>query len=294
MKKICLISILTLLLSLTSCSIEPYSATGVIGYSENFPQEFCDSIYENYPYCDENLSYFSASPWETEFKVDNSNIRLALAQIDGVDMSDYIAATEIRHYFIGPPQFSTYIYQSADAPMPMRDWTIKDITLYICNWLYNVPNKSEEADFAQNIMEYHMTKLEEIKVFDRENESDFINSVKAAYAEPIEGLYGVYSIREEFFNPELSTRDSNGFYLLVRFEENDNLVWLASVMEKDGMLYLECTVRNTSEDYIEDHSYLPLGEEYSQIIADLIGFELEKPVATGDVTAEGSNAEITE
>ena len=294
MKKVIYILILTLLVSLTSCSIEPYSATGVIGYSENFPKELCDSLYENYPYFDENLYYFSASPWETEFRVDNRNIsRVALAQIDGVDKSDFIAVTEIN-IFIGAPDFDTYIYQSEDAPLPMRDWTIKDITLYVCNWLYNPPGKSEEADFAQNIMKYHMTRLEEIKVFDRENSPEFIDYVRAAYAEPVEGLFGVHVIREEFFNTELGTKDSNGFYLLVRFEESDNIVWLAPVSEKDGMLYLDCTVRKTLKDYTQKNSYLPLGEEYSQIIAELIGFELEKPAGTGDVTSEDVNTEITE
>lgn len=292
MKRIILILMITLLL--TSCSIEPYSATGVVGYSENFPKEFCDSIYEKYPYFDEKLYYYSASPWEAEFRVDNKNIsRIALARIDGVDSSDYIAATEIS-IFIGAPDFSTYIYQSEDAPLPMRDWTIKDVTLYVCNWLYHAPGKSEQADFAQNIMEYHMTKLEEIKVFDRENESAFIDYVKAAYAEPIEGLTGVYAIREEFFNTELSTKDSNGFYLLVRFEENDNIVWLAPVSEKDGMLYLECTVSRSLRTLGESQSYLPLGEEYSQIIAELIGIELEKPAGTGEVTSEDVNTEIME
>lgn len=279
MKKIVLILIATILFSFTSCSFEPYSATGVVGYSEDFPKEFCDSLYEKYPYFDENLYYFSALPWEAEFRVDNKDIsRVALAQIEGVDSSDFIAATEIS-IFIGAPDFNTRIYQSEDAPMPMRDWTIKDITLYVCNWLYFAPGKSEQADFAQNIMEYHMTKLEQIKVFGRESESEFIDYVKAAYAEPVEGLIGVYGIREEFVN-ELGTKDSNGFYLLVRFEENDNLVWMAPVSEKDGMLYLECTVSNSLRTLDENQSYLPLGEEYSQIIAELIGIELEKPVGT--------------
>ena len=279
MKKIVLILIATILFSFTSCSFEPYSATGVVGYSENFPKDFCDSLYEKYPYFDENLYYFSASPWEAEFRVDNKDIsRVALAQIDGVDKSDFIAATEIS-IFIGAPDFNTRIYQSEDAPLPMRDWTIKDIGLYVCNWLYFAPGKSEQADFAQNIMEYHMTKLEEIKVFGRENESEFIDYVKAAYADPVEGLIGVYGIREEFVN-ELGTKDSKGFYLLVRFEENDNIVWMAPVSEKDGMLYLECTVSNSLRTLDENQSYLPLGEEYSQIIAELIGIELEKPIGT--------------
>ncbi len=294
MKKVICILILTLLVSLTACSVEPYSATGVIGYSENFPKDFCDSLYENYPCFDENLYYFSASPWETEFRTDNRNIsRVALAQIDGVDRSDFIAVTEIS-VFIGADDFSTYIYQSEDAPMPMRDWTIKDITLYVCNWLYSPPGKSEEADFAQNIMKYHMTRLEEIRVFNRENESEFIDYVRAAYAEPVEGLKGVFNVREEFLNPELGTKDSNGFYLLVRFEESDNIVWLAPVSEKDGMLYLECTVSKSLRTLEESQSYLPLGEKYSQIIAELIGFELEKPTGTGDVTSEDVNTEITE
>ena len=279
MKKIVLILIATILFSFTSCSFEPYSATGVVGYSENFPKDFCDSLYEKYPYFDENLYYFSASPWEAEFRVDNKDIsRVALAQIDGVDSSDFIAATEIS-IFIGAPDFNTRIYQSEDAPLPMRDWTIKDISLYVCNWLYSAPGKSEQADFAQNIMEYHMTKLEEIKVFGRENESEFIDYVKAAYADPVEGLIGVYGIREEFVN-ELGTKDSKGFFLLVRFEENDNIVWMAPVSEKDGMLYLECTVSNSLRTLDESQSYLPLGEEYSQIIAELIGIELEKPIGT--------------
>ncbi len=56
------------------------------------------------------------------------------------------------------------VYQTAEAPMPMQDWTVKSITLY-----RNGPSKleRESADYAQAYRAWCLEEAVKIKTFNR-------------------------------------------------------------------------------------------------------------------------------
>ncbi len=264
-----------LCLSCSSCKV-----TELPEYSDNFDREFIESFFENYSLADPQLYYFSASPWEAEFG-DGSN-KYLLSCIDDTDSAEFVSVTEYS-FFIGAPSVTLGVYQSADAPTPMKDWTVSSITLLSGYLPFNPTDANEvsDEDFAQRPMEYNLSASEEIKFFARKEFRDFLNFTAESYETPNpsqgRSFKRVYKYAEDGF-PGKSWKEYTYYYLLVRFEENSNMVWLAELYHEDGELYFTHGV-NTYE-------YCALGSDYSQMICELIGFEPESD--TADTSAEST------
>ena len=263
MKRVVLLLLSILIcLSCTACRV-----TELPDHSDNFDREFIESFFENYSLADPQLSYFSASPWEAEFGDGNTQYLLSL--IDDADPSEFVSVTEY-FFFIGAPYVTFGVYQSADAPTPMKDWTIESITL-LSGYLPFTPtdaNEVSEEDFARKPMEYNLSVSEEIKVFSRKEFRDFLNSIADSYETPNpsqgRNFKSVYKYEEDGL-PGKSWEEYTYYYLLVRFEENSNIVWLTELYHEDGELYFTHGANQ--------YEYCALGSDLSQTICELIGFE---------------------
>lgn len=263
MKRVVLLLLSVLIcLSCTACRV-----TELPDHSDNFDREFIESFFENYSLADPQLSYFSASPWEAEFGDGNTQHLLSL--IDDADPSEFVSVTEYT-FFIGAPYVTFGVYQSADAPTPMKDWTIESITL-LSGYLPLTPtdaNEVSEEDFARKPMEYNLSVSEEIKVFSRKEFRDFLNSIADSYETPNpsqgRNFKSVYKYEEDGL-PGKSWEEYTYYYLLVRFEENSNIVWLTELYHEDGELYFTHGANQ--------YEYCALGSDLSQTICELIGFE---------------------
>lgn len=276
MKRVVLLLLSILIcLSCTACRV-----TELPDHSDNFDREFIESFFENYSLADPQLSYFSASPWEAEFGDGNTQYLLSL--IDDADPSEFVSVTEY-FFFIGAPYVTFGVYQSADAPTPMKDWTIESITL-LSGYLPFTPtdaNEVSEEDFARKPMEYNLSVSEEIKVFSRKEFRDFLNSIADSYETPNpsqgRNFKSVYKYEEDGL-PGKSWEEYTYYYLLVRFEENSNIVWLTELYHEDGELYFTHGANQ--------YEYCALGSDLSQTICELIGFE--SPTGSPDSSAEST------
>ena len=263
MKRVVLLLLSVLIcLSCTACRV-----TELPDHSDNFDREFIESFFENYSLADPQLSYFSASPWEAEFG--DGSTKYLLSLIDDADPSEFVSVTEYS-FFIGAPSVTFGVYQSADAPTPMKDWTISSVSL-LAGYLPFTPtdaNEVSDEDYARKPMEYNLSVSDEIKIFSRSDSRDFLNFVAESYKNPISSkgrsFSSIYKYEEDGL-PGKSWEEYTYYYLLVRFEENSNIVWLTELYHEDGELYFTHGANQ--------YEYCALGSDLSQTICELIGFE---------------------
>lgn len=260
---------ITICISCTSCRV-----TNLPDHSENFDKKFVESFFENYSLADPQLSYFSASPWEAEIRGDD-NRQYLLSCIDETDPAHFVSVSEFL-FFIGAPSATFAVYQSKDAPTPMKDWTISSVSL-LAGYLPFTPtdaNEVSDEDYARKPMEYNLSVSEEIKVFARKEFRDFLNYTAESYETPNpsrgRNFKSVYKYEEDGL-PGQSWEEYTYYYLLVRFEENSNIVWLTELYHEDGELYFTHGANQ--------YEYCALGSDYSQMICELIGFEPEPETA---------------
>ena len=269
MKRVVLLLLSVLIcLSCTACRV-----TELPDHSDNFDREFIESFFENYSLADPQLSYFSASPWEAEFG--DGSTKYLLSLIDDADPSEFVSVTEYS-FFIGAPSVTFGVYQSADAPTPMKDWTISSVSL-LAGYLPFTPtdaNEVSDEDYARKPMEYNLSVSDEIKIFSRSDSRDFLNFVAESYKNPISSkgrsFSSIYKYEEDGL-PGKSWEEYTYYYLLVRFEENSNIVWLTELYHEDGELYFTHGANQ--------YEYCALGSDLSQTICELIGFEPEPETA---------------
>ena len=264
MRRIILVLLsITICISCTSCRV-----TNLPDHSENFDKKFVESFFENYSLADPQLSYFSASPWEAEIRGD-TNRQYLLSCVDETDPAHFVSVSEFI-FFIGTPSVTCAVYQSKDAPTPMKDWTISSVSL-LAGYLPFTPtdaNAVSDEDYARKPMEYNLSVSEEIKIFSRSDSRDFLNFVAESYKNPISSkgrsFSSIYKYEEDGL-PGKSWEEYTYYYLLVRFEENSNIVWLTELYHEDGELYFTHGANQ--------YEYCALGSDLSQTICELIGFE---------------------
>lgn len=262
-RTIALLMALLICLSFSSCQV-----TELPAHSDNFDSVFIKSFFTNYSPADPQLYYFSASPWEAEFG--EGSDKYLLAGIENTDPADFVSLSKYT-FFIGKPAVDIRIYQSQSAPNPMADWTINSITLLSGNlpFVPNDVNNVSESDYAQKVMEYNLSVSDEVKVFARREWRELLNfvaeSYKTSYSSPGRNFKSVCKYEEDGV-PGESYEEYTRYYLLVRFEESSNIVWLTQLYHENGELYFTHGIRQ--------YEYCALGSNYSQTIAEFIGFKL--------------------
>ena len=163
----------------------------------------------------------------------------------------------------------------------MKDWTISSVSL-LAGYLPFTPtdaNEVSDEDFARKPMEYNLSVSEEIKIFSRSDSRDFLNFVAESYKNPISSkersFSSVYKYEEDG-NPGKSYLEYTYYYLLIKFDENSNLVWLTQLYHDGTELYYSFAG--------EPYDCCALGCDFSEVICKLIGFD---PVQeTSDTSTE--------
>ena len=163
---ISLIAVLSLCLSLTSCSgltlgvrSNPFvffdsdilfDRDIIPDHSDNFDEDFFDSFEEDYVFAS-NLAYYSASEWEAEEECDHESarVRYRFSMIDGAEDKQFVARSLVnRSKFpaLADVMCHLEIFRHKDAPDPMIDWTIKSVSIIALDYTEIVGNTSYETD----------------------------------------------------------------------------------------------------------------------------------------------------
>lgn len=249
MKKILMLLsfVLILCIILVSCSSE-YPST-----SDNFDADFRRSFPEKYSVKDPHLLFMTASPYEAKME-DN----ILLSVIDGVDKNMFVAGAQLS-YFMGKSYEKVYVYQTEDAPTPMKDWTIKNI--YLIKSSGNYQYTGDGSNGRINVMQRHLERSEILKLYTRYDESEarFIESMKESY------LYAINRPGAASVSPRLGSHQ-----LLFTFEECPNIVWISDLWWANGYFFIEVNTVESSEPplyYGDDRRTFGLiKEEFGEMI----------------------------
>ena len=223
--------ILAILLCFSLCSCRDYPLT-----SENFDWDFQENFFDRYFMLDPQLIYMEASPWEieiigsTKLSPNYSNAdRFYLSVIADTPKEEFVAVTE-RTWGMGGDGYEYRVFQREDSPVPMRDWTIKSISVFYYIGDHPFPQTLEDhEEWAQNPLQKSLFASGGIiKTYTQEDAPDFLSSFSESYQNTIEeGLTGGRNELLSAIKEKYNTWSVYG--LLVHFEENDNLVWCAEL-----------------------------------------------------------------
>ena len=209
--------------------------------SDNFSQDFVSSFFDNYRLVDPQLAYVTASPREVEIKVDNDE-KLYLSLIDSVDKAQFVSVIEREDYYMGAPSYNVFVYQTSDAPTPMKDWTIKSIRVLEVTPI--AETEENALSFSERYMEALLSSSTVLHTYDNNNGSDFLDMIKSAYltAETLQSHPGI--IRGTDSNQPNYLRY---YSLLIEFNESDNIIWHSYLFEDSDNIYFECTTYDADD-----------------------------------------------
>jgi len=258
-RMISIIAVLSLCLSLTSCSgltlgvrSNPsvffdgdilFDRDTIPDHSDNFDEDFFDSFEEDYVFAS-NLAYYSASEWEAEEECDHESarVRYRFSMIDGAEDKQFVARSLVnRSKFpaLADVMCHLEIFRHKDAPDPMIDWTIKSVSIIALDYTEIVGNTSYETDtdlrhtnripgkiyitmedLSRSYMSLYDTEERRLCTFNRESDPKLMKMIKEGYASPV---HPEDKMRLEL-NPPNSSKNYD-CYAVIRFEENENIVY---------------------------------------------------------------------
>lgn len=210
-------------------------------YSKNFDRDFVDAFEDNYIFCDPQLAYFTASPYEVkiESKKDKDET-LHLSVIDDVDKELFVACTVKQFNYIGPTSYYNRVYQHSNAPTVMDEWKISKVSLIAStsrtSSYITSPNPSSRAE---SFIKAHLETSDVLGTFDTSTAPELFNSIKNAYQNR-----AVYRNEQEGLPSYIRTPDEVWgavyYSILIQFEENSNIVWNTYLSEHEDGVYFEC------------------------------------------------------
>lgn len=293
-RAVTLILTLCLCLSLTSCGVvyNPYvyfdsailfNIDQVPDYSENFDEDFFKTYEEDYSF-DLRYAFYSASEWEAEkeSKIDGIRAYERFSMIDGFENKEFVAVSNSQRWRFPILECSyswVYVARHKDAPDLMKDWTVKSISVIASDkghspWETNYATATDAKHIEKTNNKSYIT-LEQLAVsqmslfdteeyrictFDREHDAELLDAFTESYYSPtptddFTDTFGLTGITETF---------GTDFYIIVRFEESDNIVWCDRLFRKvdNTELYSSSSVGGGNFSVIQG--------EYAEKILNLI------------------------
>ena len=293
-RAVTLILTLCLCLSLTSCGVvyNPYvyfdsailfNIDQVPDYSENFDEDFFKTYEEDYSF-DLRYAFYSASEWEAEkeSKIDGIRAYERFSMIDGFENKEFVAVSNSQRWRFPILECSyswVYVARHKDAPNLMKDWTVKSISVIASDkghspWETNYATATDAKHIEKTNNKSYIT-LEQLAVsqmslfdteeyrictFDREHDAGLLYAFIESYYSPtptddFTDTFGLTGITETF---------GTDFYIIVRFEESDNIVWCDQLFRKadNTELYSSSSVGGGNFSVIQG--------EYAEKILNLI------------------------
>ena len=212
-------------------------------YSESFDEEFISSFEDNYA-PDYHLGYYSASKWEAEIEEKNeiSKHKYRFSLIEEVDNKEFVVRSHVsRSKFpaLADVYCSLDVYRHKDAPNPMTDWTIKSVSVialdfheYLSSSNYETETDAKNMKDPKSYIIFEELAVKQMSLFDnadrrvcefdRENDPALIEMIEKSYVSPVKSVIS-HSLTHQIKNNG-KLQDLN-YYIVIRFEENDNIVW---------------------------------------------------------------------
>lgn len=297
-----LLILLALVLLLCSCD-EASKVLAKIPYtSENFSQEFMDSFDSEYRLYDSNLYYLSANPFEVRTS-DYSGVfqydveALILSTIKDVPKEEFVAVTHFGEFILMPGggrDITCHVYQSKDAPVIMKDYTISSVSIigwklppywYVGSGSSNFNKIMDQApNYFETFLESRRTAI--VAEYTSDGHPEFIESLKNGYSNSTADK-AIYLTTNTIYRIDEGDPNHEVYYsLLFRFEETDNLVWCVPIVKNRSTEewyysfgYYEYVpyTQSGGREYLRYEKvkyHAPISEEAKTIIREAIKYEL--------------------
>ena len=262
MKKIFSVAlVLIVLFQMTSCFKQKPSKT--------FSKEFQDHFFENYTVVDPCISYFEANEANAMLPIVRSTqpayrsmSRIEFAKIKEVDDLSFVAVIEYQFFFT-LSRYTLSVYQTKDAPVPMRDWQIKQV--YLSDYSFH------GIDIQREYQKPHNRQLSEdnlCAVFEAGKDDLLTNAIGEAYrnASPLTKMPRGVNIMGSDFN--------YSFHFVVQFEECPNICWNTQICYQNGKYYI--SVMNERDENDPSKWVEKYGELDERIYPMIVPFFEEK------------------
>lgn len=238
-------------------------------YSKNFDRDFVDAFEDNYIFCDPQLAYFTASPYEVKLESKKDDVdTLYLSVIDDVDKEFFVACTAIEIRYNGPSSYYNRVYQHSNAPIVMDEWKISKVSLIAST----APHTSSDttstnaSSRAEGFIKEFLEASSTLGTFDTSTSLGVLKAIKDAYQNRI-----FYKNGQADSPSGIRTQDDVWgavFYsILIQFEENSNIVWNTYLCELEDGVYFECF---SYENGTIKREYARLDDDFAATVRKLI------------------------
>ena len=255
---------LCVLSALTSCLYLP---------DDDGELDFDSTFYDTYFVEDYNLRHWEVNAWEGTIKLSSESDHnfywdtLRVATIPQTSAELFVVGNRMVHYVTGGRATEAlFIYQSKNAPIPRKEWTIAEIKIipgYLgCRVNTQTPDyKTHYRDRVENA---------EVLYSWQEEGSD------SALSEELQTSLGAELVKKSEVvckEAKYQTDDnkSQDYILVITFEENHNLAWFATVYVAQDGYYLGRVCHDVGDHYAQEvESFYALGESWNLILDDML------------------------
>lgn len=241
---------------LSSCSeiLREFDST------ETFDREFKESFAQEYQKAEPNLMYLSAKRWETTIEIEPEQSHYdgynfyKLAEINDIPDLDYVAAIQSTPN-VGQRDYSISIYTRENITSHLLSWRVKSVSVIALtgNEFSAVSVTSFEGDwdelaqtFVKNPLQYHLDHgAIELVTFDKQEHGEIIQSLQKSFQsrETYDRIGAPHTVLHYKDEGDAQSRWGMTCFILVRFEESENLIWVAKLCQnKEGTsLFFDCS-----------------------------------------------------
>lgn len=256
---------------LSSCGLLTAPA-GEQAFDDNFKESFSQQYWRAEP----NLIYLSASNSGTRINIEPeqsyeySAEYYGLAEIHNVQDQAFVGIIEDTSLLYGETEYSLSVYSKGKPVPALLTWTVESVSVLaltsqqFSTVRFHGQNQEDQAQpFIKNPLQYHLDNgAVELVTFTRQEYAEQIESLKESYVS--RRLFDEINSYGVTVKSDETAKESMACFVLIRFEEIDELVWVARLyQDADGAhLYFDCSDHT-------DHEALRLAEidpAFAQII----------------------------
>ncbi len=256
------VCVLCLLFVLTSCFYYP-----------DVNDEYDETFYDTYFVEDYNLRHLDVNDWGGSIRVHSESEHnfywdtLRVATIPQTSAELFVVGNRMVHYVTGGRATEAlFIYQSKDAPIPRKEWTIAEIKIYpgSLSCIVNTQTSAYKTRYRDRVdnaeIQYSWQKEGADPALSEELQ-------KSLRAEPIK------KTEETCKEAEYQTNEnkSQGYILVITFQENPHLAWFAPVYVAEDGYYLGRVCHDRGDHNSQEvESFYALGESWNLILEEMI------------------------
>lgn len=222
-----------------------------------FDKDFKESFAKDYRRTEPNLMYVSAIITDAEIYIEaeqsceESGGRYNLGAIKNVQNHQFVAAVKRKPIIGRGWEYSLSVYSHGRLAPVIESWTVKSINVlalpekeFSIVRFYGENEDQKAQSFAADPLQYHMDHgAVELAVFEGAEHQEQLKSLGNSYQ--TRKAYESTAVPAQPLSVYLDDAGSASMkcVVLVRFEETDNLIWVARLYSdnKRNKLYMDCS-----------------------------------------------------